>query len=121
MSGMILKRTCMALDLQNDEKLIAVYEQYHQPGRIWPEIPKGIRDAGIADMQIHRIGTRLFMVVDYNGNTNLKEAFGKMGTMPRQEEWAVLMDGFQKQLPEAQEGEHWATMKPVFLLNDHIG
>jgi L-rhamnose mutarotase len=111
----------MALDLQNDEKMIAIYEQQHRPGGIWPEIPKGIREAGIADMQIYRIGTRLFMIVDYDSNTNLKEIFGKMVAMPRQGEWAALMAGFQKVLPEAEEGEHWATMKPVFLLNDYIG
>ncbi len=111
----------MALDLQNDEELIAIYEQYHQPGGIWPEIPKGIREAGIADMQIYRIGPRLFMIVDYDRNTNLKETFSKMGTMPRQKEWAALMEGFQRVLPEAEEDEQWATMKPVFLLNDHIG
>lgn len=108
----------MALDLQNDEKLIAIYEQYHQPGHIWPEIPRGIRDAGIADMQIHRIGTRLFMIVDYDEDTNLRETFDRMGAMPR--EWAALMDAFQRELPEAEEGVHWATMKPVFLLNDHV-
>jgi L-rhamnose mutarotase len=111
----------MALDLQNDEELIASYERYHQPGGIWPEIPKGIREAGIADMQIYRIGNRLFMIVDYDRTTDLKEAFEKMRTMPRQGEWATLMDGFQRVLPEAKEDEHWATMKPVFLLNDHIG
>ncbi len=120
MSGMSVKRTCMALDLQNNETLIAAYEQYHQWGGIWPEIPKGIRASGIADMQIYRIGTRLFMIVDYDGNMNLKEIFRKMASMPRQAEWAILMQGFQKELPEAKEGEHWATMKPVFLLNDHI-
>ena len=35
-------------------------------------------------------------------------AFEKMGTLPRQPEWAALMHGFQKILPEAQPGEHWA-------------
>ena len=110
----------MALDLRDDMQLIEAYEQYHQPEHIWPEIPQGIREAGIADMQIYRIGTRLFMIVDYDENTNLKDAFEKMGTMPRQPEWAALMNSFQKVLPEAEGGEHWATMKPVFLLNDHF-
>lgn len=118
---MPLKRTCLALDLQNDENLIAVYEQYHQPEFIWSEIPKGIRDSGISDMQIYRIGTRLFMIVDYDVNSNLKEIFDSMKVMPRQEEWAALMEGFQKELPEAKEGEHWATMSPVFLLNNPVG
>jgi len=117
---MALKRSCLALDLVDDENLIAAYEQYHRPDQIWPEIPAGIREAGIADMQIYRIGTRLFMIVDYDENTSLSAAFRKMGTFPRQPEWGMLMHGFQKVLPEAQPGEHWAEMKPVFLLKDCI-
>jgi L-rhamnose mutarotase len=110
----------MALDLRDDESLITAYEQYHQPDGIWPEIPAGIREAGIVDMQIYRIGARLFMIVDYEETTDLKTTFASMQAMPRQTEWAALMAGFQKTLPGAQEGEHWASMKPVFLLNDHI-
>ena len=110
----------MALDLKDDEDLISEYEQYHRQENIWPEIPAGIKEAGILDMQIYRIGTRLFMIVDYDENTDLKAAFEKMGTMAQQQEWAALMGKFQKELPEVKPGEHWAAMKPVFLLNDHI-
>lgn len=117
---MSVQRTCMALDLHDDQNLISTYEQYHSPEGIWPGIPEGIREVGIRDMQIYRIGTRLFMIVDFEENTSLKAAFEKMGEMPGQPEWATLMNSFQKKLPEALAGEHWAVMKPVFLLNDHI-
>ncbi|TKT90578.1 L-rhamnose mutarotase [Dyadobacter frigoris] len=117
---MSIQRTCMALDLIDDENRILAYEQIHRPESIWPEIPVGIREAGVVDMQIYRVGTRLFMIVDYEENTSLKSAFEKMGTMPRQPEWATLMASFQKELPEAKADEHWAAMTPVFLLNDHI-
>ncbi|KAA0992103.1 L-rhamnose mutarotase [Dyadobacter aurulentus] len=117
---MAIQRTCMALDLQDDPELIATYEHYHQPEHIWREIPAGIREAGVVDMQIYRIGTRLFMIVDCEEGTDLKTAFEKMGTLPRQAEWAAYMAGFQVKLAEALPGEHWATMKPVFLLNDHL-
>ena len=110
----------MALDLIDNAELIASYEEYHQPGHIWPEIPAGIREAGITDMQIYRIGRHLFMIVEHDETTDLKTAFDKMGTLPRQSEWAALMDSFQQKLPEAAAGEHWAVMKPVFLLNDHL-
>ena len=33
-------RYCFALDLKNDETLIAEYEEYHQ--RVWPEILESI-------------------------------------------------------------------------------
>jgi L-rhamnose mutarotase len=110
----------MALDLKDDLNLIDAYEQYHRPGNIWPEIPEGIRQAGVLDMQIYRIGTRLFMIVDHEENSSLAEVFGKMGAMPGQPEWAALMAGFQKTLPEAKPGEHWVAMTPVFLLNEHL-
>jgi len=117
---MSVQRTAMALDLRDDENLISTYEQYHQPDGIWSEIPLGIKEVGVVDMQIYRIGTRLFMIIDYDENASLKEIFDKMSTMPRQAEWAKLMAGFQKKISEAQPEEHWASMKPVFLLNDHI-
>lgn len=120
MNKMSVQRTAMALDLRDEENLILAYEQYHQPDNIWAEIPLGIREAGVIDMQIYRIGTRLFMILDYDKNTSLKEIFDKISTMPRQAEWAKLMAGFQKQISEAQIGEHWASMKPVFLLNEYI-
>lgn len=115
---MPVNRSCLALDLHDEPTLITTYEHYHQPGHIWPEIPAGIREAGILDMQIYRIGSRLFMIVDCEEGTTLQLAFGKMATFPRQPEWAALMAQFQKKLPEAQPGEHWAQMSPLFLLTD---
>ncbi|QRR00687.1 L-rhamnose mutarotase [Dyadobacter sandarakinus] len=117
---MAVKRTCMALDLARDSQLVAEYLDLHSTSGMWPEIPAGIREAGIADMQIYRIGYRLFMIVDHDEDTSLTDAFAKMSTMPRQPEWAALMAGFQRKLADAKPDEHWATMEPVFLLNDHI-
>lgn len=110
----------MALDLIDDADLIALYEHHHAPGNIWPEIPAGIREAGITDMQIYRIGRHLFMIVEHDDSTDLPTAFNKMAALPRQDEWAAWMGTFQQKLPEAANGEHWATLKPVFLLNDHL-
>ncbi|HEY0055831.1 MAG TPA: L-rhamnose mutarotase [Pedobacter sp.] len=108
----------MALDLQDDAELILLYEQYHTPAGIWPEIPHGIREAGITDLQIYRIGNHLFMIVDCEEGISLQAAFEKMLTFPRQKDWAALMLTFQKKLTEAKPDEHWALMKPVFLLED---
>lgn len=110
----------MALDLIDDAERIASYEHHHQPGNIWTEIPAGIRQAGITDMQIYRIGRHLFMIVEHDEATDLQYAFDEMATLPRQGEWAAWMASFQQKLPEAAAGEHWAAMKPVFLLNDHL-
>ena len=111
-------RTCLALDLKGEDERIAQYEHFHQPEHIWPEIPQGIRAGGIVDMHIYRIGTRLVMIVETEEGIDLTTAFEAIGKMPRQPEWAAFMAGFQQRLTDAKPHEHWAEMKPVFLLNE---
>jgi L-rhamnose mutarotase len=57
-----MQKYCLALDLKDDPKLIAEYEAYHK--KIWPEIETSIKDAGITNLEIYRIGTRLFMILE---------------------------------------------------------
>lgn len=59
-----MKRYCQTLDLKEDEQLIKEYCYWHSPEHIWPEIPEGIRAVGILNMEIYRLGTRLFMIVE---------------------------------------------------------
>ncbi len=113
-----MKRTCFALDLKDDKKLITAYENIHKPENIWPEIPKGIRDGGIHDMQIYRIGTHLFMIAEYVEGTDLNEIFKAIGQMPKQDIWAEFVAQFQQKLKEAGPKEHWAEMKQIFALTD---
>ncbi len=56
------KRYCLTLDLKDDPKLIAEYKRYHE--KIWPEITKSIKDAGIVDLEIYLLDTRMFMVME---------------------------------------------------------
>jgi L-rhamnose mutarotase len=111
-------RVCLALDLINDQNLIAEYEKMHTPEHIWPQIPKGIKAGGIEDMQIYRIGTHMFMIVELHEGETIESSFNKIGSMEKQPEWAAFMAGFQQKLSEAQPNEHWAEMKQVFALND---
>lgn len=111
-----MKRFCLTLDLKDDPELIARYEQYHQAGNIWPEIIGGIRTCGIEVMDIYRAGNRLMMILETGDDFDLQTGFAKMATLPRQQEWARLMDGFQQKLPFAQPHEHWVEMKQIFKL-----
>ena len=56
------RRYCLALVLKDDPDLIAGYERQHES--VWPEITRSIRDAGIEDMEIYRVGNRLCMVME---------------------------------------------------------
>lgn len=112
------KRFCLALDLKDDEHLIAEYERYHQPGGGWPEIVAGIKECNILEMDIYRVGNRLMMILETNEDFDLTKDFARMATLPKQKEWAELMLTFQQRLPFAKDGEHWVLMKQIFNLND---
>ena len=108
------RRYCLTLDLQDDPKLIAEYERYHQ--KIWPEITKSIRDAGIDDVEIYLLGTRLFMVMEVNDQFSFEAKAKADRANPKVREWEELMWKFQKPLPNAKSGEKWLTMERIFKL-----
>lgn len=111
-----MKRYCLALDLVDDAALIEEYECWHQPGNIWPEIKKSITDAGITNMEIYRIGNRLFMIMETNDSFSFEHKAEMDAGNPRVEEWEQLMWKFQQPLPWAGKGEKWVLMDKIFQL-----
>ncbi len=108
------RRYCLALDLKDDPALIAEYKKYHE--KIWPEITKSIKDAGIEDMEIYLLGTRMFMIMEVN-NTFTFEAKSRADQQnPQVQEWERLMWKFQQALPYAKPGEKWLPMDRIFKL-----
>lgn len=110
----MIKRYCLTLDLKEDPQLIAEYKRYHQ--RIWPEITRSIRDAGIEDMEIHLFGTRMFMVMEVNETFSFEAKAKADSENPSVREWEELMWKFQKPLPNAKPGEKWMLMEKIFQL-----
>ena len=108
------RRYCLALDLKDDSDLIAEYERHHQ--NVWPEITHSIRDAGISDMEIYRVGNRLFMVMEVSEDFSFQGKAAMDGANPRVKEWEALMGRFQKPLPWAEPGEKWLLMERIFKL-----
>ena len=108
------KRYCLALDLQDDPGLIAEYKQYHQ--QIWPEIEESIKAAGIEDMEIYLLGTRLFMVMEVDEHFSFEAKAKADRNNPKVREWEQLMSKFQKPLPQAKPGEKWQLMERIFKL-----
>jgi L-rhamnose mutarotase len=108
------KRYCLTLDLKDDPVLIAEYRRYHQ--KIWPEITGSIKDAGIVDMEIYLLGTRMFMIMEVDEAFSF-DAKGKAdGANPKVCEWEDLMWKFQKPLQQAKPGEKWLLMERIFKL-----
>ncbi|MBS1529901.1 MAG: L-rhamnose mutarotase [Bacteroidetes bacterium] len=112
---MSMKRYCLALDLKDDTQLIAEYEAYHR--NVWPEIKKSILDSGITNMEIYRLGSRLFMIME----TDDSFSFGRKAAMdasnPKVQEWEQLMWKFQQPVPGSKPGEKWVLMDRIFDLS----
>ncbi len=107
-----MKRYCLALDLKDDEDLIRQYEEYHK--QVWPEILASLREAGIAQMEIYRIGTRLFMIMETYDSFSFEKKQQADLSNDRVVEWEELMSTYQQALPQAKPGEKWLLMKNVF-------
>jgi L-rhamnose mutarotase len=109
------RRHCLALDLKDDPDLIAEYERHHR--EVWPEITRSIRTSGIEDMEIYRIGNRLFMVMEVSEDFSFEAKAEADRTDPRVQEWEALMWRFQHPLPGAAPGEKWIRMERIFKLD----
>ncbi len=109
-----MKRYCFALDLKDDVASIAEYEKIHE--NIWPEIRETILVAGITDMQIYRIGTRMFMIMDTVDDFSFEAKSKADAENPIVQKWENFMWTFQQAIPMAKPGEKWVMMKQIFGL-----
>jgi L-rhamnose mutarotase len=111
-----MPRYCLALDLKDDATAIAEYKRYHQ--KIWPEIRDSISGAGIVDMEIYLLGTRLFMIMDVDETFSLSAKAAADAANPRVQEWEALMGRFQQPLPQSRPGQRWVGMERIFSLQE---
>lgn len=109
-------RYCLALDLKPDAALIAEYRRYHE--RIWPEITKSIRHAGIGQMEIWLTGNRLFMIMETTPEFSFEQKSAADAADPKVQEWERLMWNYQQAIPTARPGEKWVLMEKIFDLHD---
>jgi L-rhamnose mutarotase len=109
-----MKRYALALDLKNDAALIAEYEKYHE--KIPDAIDKSIRDAGITRLDIFRLGTRMFMLIEANDDFDFAVKAKMDAENPDVQAWETLMWRFQKPLKQAKRGEKWLLMEQIFEL-----
>ena len=109
-----MKRFCLALDLREDTKLIAEYEEYHK--NVWPEIIKSIKGSGIEVLNIYRTGNRMFMIIEANEDFSFEKKATMDAKNSKVQEWESLMWKFQQALPWAKTGEKWILMDKIFEL-----
>jgi len=111
----MMKRYALALDLQDDARLIAEYEQWHRD--VWPEVKQSIRDSGIVQMEIYRFTNRLFMVMEVDDTFSFERKAAADAANPRVQEWEALMWNYQRPIPGAKPGEKWVVMDKIFELS----
>lgn len=110
------RRYCLTLDLKDDPALIAQYKRYHE--KIWPEITESIKSAGIENLEIYLLGTRMFMILEAGPNFSFEAKDRADRANPKVQEWEKLMWKFQKALPQAKPGEKWLLMERIFQLEE---
>lgn len=107
-------RYCLALDLVDNDQLIAEYEAHHRA--VWPQILSSIKEAGITNMEIYRVHNRLFMIMEVNESFSFQEKKKMDDVNPVVQEWEKLMWTYQQALPTAKPGEKWMLMEKIFQL-----
>ena len=110
------KRYCLALQLKNNPDLIHQYEEHHK--KVWPEIIASIKDSGIEQMEIYRLGTRLFMIMEVNDDFSFERKAAMDQNNTKVQQWEELMWKYQQPLEGAAEGEKWMLLNKIFDLND---
>ena len=111
------RRYCLSLDLRNDPDLIRQYEEHHR--NVWLEIIRSIKGSGISNMEIYRLDTRLFMIME----TDEEFSFEKKAESDQQNEkvrqWEELMWKYQQPHKGALPGEKWRLMHKIFDLDEY--
>ncbi len=112
-----MSRHVLAVDLKDDSGIIETYKEHHR--RVWPEVLRSLRRAGIADMEIYMLGRRLVMLVETTDGLDFQHCFANhVASHPRVAEWERLMKSLQEPPPGSAPGEWWAQMQPVFRLDE---
>ncbi len=114
--SMATVRYALALDLVEDRQRIAEYEKAHE--KIWPEVREHLRGQGVVQMEIYRLGTRLFMVMEVDFAVYSAEGMAQASRdNPAIVRWEALMWTYQVPTPWTPAGEKWAPMAKIFDLS----
>ena len=107
-----MKRIAYTINLVDDPKLIEDYCEHHR--NVWPEVEAGLKQVGLIEMNIYRLGRRLFMLMEVEDDFDVATGLpAYLKTHPKCQQWEDMMDPFQAPLPEAKPGEKWSEMENI--------
>jgi L-rhamnose mutarotase len=81
-------------------------------------VKQSLFDAGVVEMEIYLLGTRMFMIMDVDDSFSLSAKAAKDLANAKVQEWETIMHGFQQQLPGAGTDQYWMLMERVFSLDE---
>lgn len=110
------KRYCKVLKLRDNKELIEKYKQVHLPENIWTEIPAGIREVGILDMELYIHGNIVFMIMDTVADFDHEKAMKRLAGLPLQKEWEEYVSAFQNAGDKSATPEKWEMVERIFVL-----
>lgn len=102
------------LRLIDSPELIKGYVEAHK--NIWPEIPQGIRRAGITRMDIYLDGNTAVMIMEMPDGVDPSAAMALLATLPRQAEWEEYVSHFQGCAADETSDRKWKPMEKIFEL-----
>ena len=113
-NGWKMKEFAFTCCLRSNPQIIAEYDRRH--AAVWPEVLFSLRQTGILNARIYRLGHRLFMIFQTLDDYDPAAASQRhWNSSPRVREWEELMASFQERPPEAPPGVgKWVAMEKVF-------
>ena len=113
MNPCAVRRYALALDLVDDPARIEAYEEAHR--NVWPEVLGHLRAHGVLGMEIYRLGTRLFMVMEVDPDCYDPERMAREAAEdPAIVRWETWMWTYQLPTPWTPAGEKWVPMRRIF-------
>ena len=107
------------INLKKDDALVEQYLEHHRA--VWPEVLTSLKEVGVEQMKIFRVGYKMFMYMEAVDGFNPSVDFPRYLTLDdRCQVWEDLMGTFQEVCEEAQEDEKWALMEEAFDFKEQI-
>ncbi|MCX8277061.1 MAG: L-rhamnose mutarotase [Dehalococcoidia bacterium] len=106
------KSIAQVVDLIDDPKIIAKYEEYHR--NAWPEVDTKRKAIGIERMEIFRSVNHLFMYLTVPDDFDFERDPEKFKGSPRNKEWNDIMSSYMQKVPQADDGDLWHVTSLAF-------
>ncbi len=116
--GKRIKRYVQSMELKDNEELIRRYCEAHDELHMRPEVLAGMREVGILEMELYRLGTQVIMIVDAPEDFDWGTAMAKLAQLPGQDDWEAYVAQFQQCNPTNTSDQKWKMMDRIFRIYD---